>query len=158
VLTTFVIALREGLEASLIVGIVAAFLRQQGRPDALRAMWGGVGLAVLLCLAVGVALRAVDEQLPHRGQEGLATVIALVAVAMVTYMIVWMRRHARDLPTGPDKAPGSESASGGERWSVRVGTATSTSDPEEIVPYKTICYGAVHARKCRADRRRRPSV
>ena len=45
-LTTFVIALREGLEASLIVGIIAAFLKRQGRPDALRSMWVGVGLAV----------------------------------------------------------------------------------------------------------------
>jgi high-affinity iron transporter len=97
VLTTFVIALREGLEASLIVGIIAAFLRRQGRPDALRAMWLGVALAVALCLAVAVVLRIVDNQLPHREQEGLETIVALVAVAMVTYMIVWMTEHARDL-------------------------------------------------------------
>jgi FTR1 family protein len=97
VLTTFVIALREGLEASLIVGIIAAFLRRQNRPDALRAMWAGVGLAILLCLAVAVVLRVVDNQLPHREQEGLETVVALVAVGMVTYMIVWMTEHARDL-------------------------------------------------------------
>ena len=67
-LTTFVIALREGLEASLIVGIIAAFLRRQGRPDALRAMWAGVALAIVLCLAVAVILRVVDDQLPHREQ------------------------------------------------------------------------------------------
>src|ERR671928_396373 len=96
-LPTFVIALREGLEASLIVGIIAAFLRSQDRRDALRPMWAGIGLAVLLCAAVGVALRVVDEQLPHRGQEGLETVIGLVAVAMVSWMIVWMRNHAREL-------------------------------------------------------------
>ena len=96
-LTTFVIALREGLEASLIVGIVAAFLRQQGRRDALTFMWSGVALAVLLCLAVGAVLTAIDRELPHRAQEGLETVVALVAVAMVTYMIVWMRTHARGL-------------------------------------------------------------
>jgi high-affinity iron transporter len=97
VLTTFVIALREGLEASLIVGIIAAFLRRQGRADALRAMWTGVALAIVLCLAVAVVLRIVDNQLPHREQEGLETIVALVAVAMVTYMIVWMTEHARDL-------------------------------------------------------------
>jgi high-affinity iron transporter len=97
VLTTFVIALREGLEASLIVGIIAAFLRRQARPDALRAMWVGVALAIVLCLGVALVLRLVDDQLPHRGQEGLETVVALVAVAMVTYMIVWMTEHARDL-------------------------------------------------------------
>jgi FTR1 family protein len=97
VLTTFVIALREGLEASLIVGIIAAFLRRQGRPDALRAMWAGVALAIVLCLAVAVILRVVDDQLPHREQEGLETIVALIAVGMVTYMIVWMTEHARDL-------------------------------------------------------------
>jgi FTR1 family protein len=97
VLTTFVIALREGLEAALIVGIIAAFLRRQNRPDALRQMWLGVGLAVLLCLAVAVVLRIVDNQLPHREQEGLETIVALIAVGMVTYMIVWMTEHARDL-------------------------------------------------------------
>ncbi len=96
-LTTFVIALREGLEASLIVGIIAAFLRREGRPDALRSMWLGVGLAVLLCVAVAVVLRAIGNGLPHRQQEGLETVVALVAVAMVTYMIVWMTEHARGL-------------------------------------------------------------
>jgi FTR1 family protein len=97
VLTTFVIALREGLEASLIVGIIAAFLRRQERSDALRSMWLGVGLAIALCIAVAVVLRIVDNELPHRQQERLETVVALVAVGMVTYMIVWMTEHARDL-------------------------------------------------------------
>ncbi|HEX6695378.1 MAG TPA: iron uptake system protein EfeO [Solirubrobacteraceae bacterium] len=96
-LTTFVIALREGLEASLIVGIIAAFLTRQGRTDALRSMWLGVGLAIALCVAVAVVLRVVDNELPQREQEGLETIVALVAVAMVTYMIVWMTEHARDL-------------------------------------------------------------
>ena len=65
-LPTFVIGLREGLEASLIVGIVAAFLRQQGRLDALRWMWTGVGIAVVLCIGVAVALQIVDDALPQR--------------------------------------------------------------------------------------------
>jgi high-affinity iron transporter len=96
-LPTFVIALREGVEASLIVGIVAAFLGQQGRRDALRWVWIGVGLATALCLAVGIGLRLVGENLPQAQQEGMEAVIALVAVGMVTYMIVWMRRHARGI-------------------------------------------------------------
>ena len=96
-LPSFVITLREGLEASLIVGIVAAFLVREGRGGALKRMWIGVASAVTVCLAVGVALRIVDQQLPERGQATLETVIALVAVAMVTYMIVWMKQHARGL-------------------------------------------------------------
>jgi high-affinity iron transporter len=94
---TLVIALREGLEASLIVGIVAAFLVKQGHRDALRAMWFGVGLAVTVCVVVAIALRIADQELPQQQQEGLETIVGLVAVTMITYMIVWMRRHARGL-------------------------------------------------------------
>jgi high-affinity iron transporter len=97
VLPTFVIGLREGLEAALIVGIVAAFLAQRGRRDAMRWMWLGVLLAVLLCAAVAVTLRLAEENLPQRQQEQLETIIALVAVGMITWMIVWMRRHSADL-------------------------------------------------------------
>ena len=96
-LPTFVIGLREGLEAALIVGIIAAFLLRRGERSALRWMWAGVGLAVALCLGVALVFRAIDESLPHRGQETLAAIMALLAVAGVTYMIVWMRRHSRDL-------------------------------------------------------------
>ena len=96
-LPTFVIGLREGLEAALIVGIIAAFLLQEGRRDALRWTWVGVGLAVLICLGVGVGLRVASEQLPQREQEQLETVIAVIAVGMITWMIVWMRRHAATL-------------------------------------------------------------
>ena len=96
-LPTFVIGLREGVEASLVVGIVAAFLRQGGHRAALRAMWAGVGLALVLCVAVAVGLQALDEALPWQQQEALETVVATAAVGMVTFMIVWMRRHARTL-------------------------------------------------------------
>src|SRR3954449_10883885 len=96
-LPTFVIALREGVEASLIVGIVAAFLVKEGRRDALARMWVGVGIAVALCLAIAIALRVADDNLPQRQQEGLETAVGLIAGAAVTYMSVWMRRHARGL-------------------------------------------------------------
>jgi high-affinity iron transporter len=94
---TFVITLREGVEASLIVGIIAAFLVKEGRRDALRQMWLGVGIAIVLCTAVAVILRVVGEELPQKEQEGLETIVGLIAVAAVTYMIVWMRRHARGI-------------------------------------------------------------
>ncbi len=94
---TFVITLREGVEASLIIGIIAAFLVKEGRRDAMRQMWLGIGIAVALCAGVAVALRVIGQELPDRGQEGLETVVGLIAVAAVTYMIVWMRRHARGI-------------------------------------------------------------
>lgn len=96
-LPTFVIGLREGLEAALIVGIIAAFLRKQGRRDLLKWMLAGVGGAVVLCLAVGIALDAYSRNLPQKQQEGLETVIGVLAVGMVTYMVVWMRRNSRHL-------------------------------------------------------------
>src|SRR5690348_5664745 len=97
VLATLVIGLREGLEASLIVGIIAAFLRKHGRRDALRQVWIGVAAAVALCLLIGVGLVVLAQELPQQAQEGLETVIGLFAVVMVTFMIVWMARHSRGM-------------------------------------------------------------
>ena len=96
-LPTFVIGLREGLEAALIVGIIAAFLRQQGRKDLLRWVFVGVATAVAICVGIGVTLNVISQDLPQKQQEGMETVIGAIAVVMVTYMVVWMRRHARDL-------------------------------------------------------------
>jgi high-affinity iron transporter len=111
-LATFVIGLREGLEASLIVGIIASFLAKQGRRDALRQVWSGVGIAVAICLAVGVGLKLASQDLPQRQQEGLETVIGAAAVAMVTYMVVWMKRHSRDLKGQLESAAGSALVTG----------------------------------------------
>jgi high-affinity iron transporter len=111
-LATFVIGLREGLEAALIVGIVAAFLGRQGRADTVRLVWLGVGLAVAICTAVALGLQLLSASLPQAQQEALETVIGAVAVAMVSYMIVWMRRHARDMKRHLESAAGSALASG----------------------------------------------
>lgn len=97
VLPTFVIGLREGLEASLIVGIIAAFLIQRDQRGALRPMWLGVGIAIGLCTVVAVVLRLVGESLPFQQRELMEGILALIAVAGVTYMVVWMRRHSREL-------------------------------------------------------------
>jgi high-affinity iron transporter len=94
---TFVITLREGVEASLIIGIIAAFLVKEGRRDAMRQMWVGIGIAVALCIGVAVLLEVVGRQLPQKEQEGLETVVGLIAVSAVSYMIIWMRRHARGI-------------------------------------------------------------
>jgi high-affinity iron transporter len=60
-------------------------------------MWAGVALAIVLCLGIAWTFRVIDRALPHKQQEALAAVMALLAVAGVTYMIVWMRRHSRGL-------------------------------------------------------------
>jgi high-affinity iron transporter len=112
VLPTFVIGLREGVEASLIVGIVAAFLRQRGASRELRWVWLGVAAAISLCVAAAVVLQIIDENLPQRQQEGLETVIAAVAVVMVTSMIVWMARHSRNLKGEIEARAASATAAG----------------------------------------------
>ncbi|MEE4544430.1 iron uptake transporter permease EfeU [Streptomyces sp. V4-01] len=111
-LPTFVIGLREGLEAALIVGIIASFLGQQGRRDALRKVWLGVGIAVAICVAVAVALQAYSSDLPQRQQEQLETVVGAIAVLMVSYMVVWMKRHSRDLRKDLEGAAGQALATG----------------------------------------------
>lgn len=89
---TFLIGLREGLEATLIVSIVAAFLKRNGQST--RPMFAGVALAVLISIAVGVGLDLLSTTLPQRQQEMMETVIGAIAVVFVTSMIVWMNRNA----------------------------------------------------------------
>jgi FTR1 family protein len=96
-LPTFVIGLREGVEAALIVSIIATFLRQEGRKDALRWVWVGVLTAAAICLAIGVLLDVIDQELPQKEQEGLETIVGAVAVGIVTFMLVWMRKNAAGL-------------------------------------------------------------
>src|SRR5450631_4264113 len=111
-LPAFVIGLREGLEAALIVSIIAAFLRQHGRLDALRWVFAGVLLASALCLAAGIGLHMLERNLPQLEQERLETVVGLVAVAVVTYMVVWMRRHARSIKGALEESAGAALAQG----------------------------------------------
>jgi high-affinity iron transporter len=115
-LPTFVIGLREGLEASLIVGIVAAFVRRE-RPSAMPYLWAGVAAGIGLCTAAGVALHLAEQALPQRQQEGLETVVGLLAVAMVTYMVWWMRRHSRELKGDLEGKAAGALATGGT-WTL----------------------------------------
>lgn len=119
-LPTFVIGLREGLEAALIVGIIAAFLGQRDRRDALRQVWIGTAAAVAICVGIAVALQVISSDLPQRQQEGLETVVGALAVCMVTYMIMFMRRHARDLKGDLEGAAASALAAGSSRALVAM--------------------------------------
>ncbi len=100
--------LREGIEAALIVGIVASYLVRSGRREWLPALWIGVGLACAVSLAAGAALDIIVGELPQRGQELFEAVIGLIAAAMLTSMVFWMRKAARsikgELQAGVDMA------------------------------------------------------
>jgi high-affinity iron transporter len=99
-LVPFLIMLREGIEASLIVGIVATYLVQTGRRNWMFAVWAGVALAVLLCAAVGLIISIVNADFPQKQQELFEAIIGLVAVFMLTSMVFWMRKAARSMKSG----------------------------------------------------------
>jgi high-affinity iron transporter len=79
----------------LIVGIVAAYLVRIERRDALGGVWTGVAAALVLSIGVGVAVVATVGTLPTVVQEGIGAVAALVAVAVLGWMLFWMRRQGR---------------------------------------------------------------
>lgn len=96
-LTTFLIALREGLEASLIVGILVAYLVRSDRRGALPAIWVGVAAAAVLSLGFGALLSFTSASLSDRGEQLFAGVTSILAVALVTWMVFWMKRSARGI-------------------------------------------------------------
>jgi high-affinity iron transporter len=114
-LATLVIGLREGLEAALIVGILAAFLKRNG--SSLRPMWVGVVAAILLSAAIGVGLELVSMSLPQRAQEGMEAVVGAVALVFVTGMVVWMSTHARGLKKDLEAHAGAALGQG-TAWAV----------------------------------------
>jgi high-affinity iron transporter len=94
-LATFFLMLREGLEAALIVGIIAAYLVKIGRRDALAKVATGVAAAIGLSIGLGLLITLTIERLPSVVQDTLEGVAAILAVAVLTWMLFWMRRQGR---------------------------------------------------------------
>jgi len=92
-----VVVLREGFEASLVVGVVLAFLDRTGRRDGFTAVWVGVAAALTLSLAAGAALFAAGAELEGRSEAIFEGVVMLTAAGLLTWMIFWMRGRARTL-------------------------------------------------------------
>ncbi len=96
-LSTFVIALREGLEASLIVGILIAYIVKTQRRQLLAPLWAGVSVAILASFALGGFLSFTSAELTPKGEAFFAGTTSLLAVGFVTWMVFWMRSASRGL-------------------------------------------------------------
>ncbi|MER7193649.1 iron uptake transporter permease EfeU [Streptomyces flaveolus] len=95
--SNYLIGLREGLEASLVVCILIAYLVKTGRRDALKPIWAGIGVAVAIALGFGCVLEFGSQELTFKAQEALGGSLSILAVVLVTWMVFWMRRTARHL-------------------------------------------------------------
>lgn len=115
-LANFLIGLREGMEAALVVGILVAYLVRTDRRGQLRQVWLGVGAAVALSAAFGAVLTYGPSQLSERAEESIAGVLSLLAVALVTWMIFWMARTSRFLKAGLQARLDQAFSAGG--WAV----------------------------------------
>ena len=111
---SFVITLREGFEAALIVGIILAFLAKTGDKERHeRAVWWGVGLAVLLSLTIGAVLFATVGELEGTTEELYEGTSMIIAAAVVTWMVFWMRKQAATIGSHLRDQVGESVRSGG---------------------------------------------
>ena len=96
--TTFVLFLREGLEAALVIGMLLAALRQMGQTSQMRAVWSGAGLAILASLVGGlIVFDTIHAYEDTTFAAVFETITFLVAVVLLTSVTFWMQRHSRTL-------------------------------------------------------------
>jgi high-affinity iron transporter len=90
---SFLISLREGIEAALIVSILLAYLKQIDQADKQHLVWWGAGLAVVMSIITGTVIFAVGAEFEGKAEEVFEGLVTLAAVGVLTWMIFWMRRQ-----------------------------------------------------------------
>ena len=98
-LANFMIGLREGLEAALVVGILIAYLRKQNRHSDVRAVSFGVIAAIIVSLISGLLLSILVADTEDGANQIIGASASFLAVIFVTWMIFWMAKHSRSLPS-----------------------------------------------------------
>ena len=119
-LSTFLIALREGLEAALIIGILVAYLVKIDQRRDIPKVLSGAGVAVILSIAIGLLLTSMAETVPAGTEEIIAGLTSILAVAFVTWMVFWMARQSHRL--GAELRSQVDKARAASTWSL-VGVA-----------------------------------
>lgn len=95
--SAFLISLREGLEISLVIAIIAAYLVKTDNRRHLPSMWIGVGAAAAASIASGFVFNALIGEFEGAWEQAIEGTLAFVAVAVLTWMIFWMRRNSRNI-------------------------------------------------------------
>lgn len=115
----FLIMFREGLEAALIVSLIASYLKRTQRSQWLGVVWIGVILAAALCLGFGIFINETTGEFPQKQQELFEGLVAVVAVCILTYMVFWMRKVSRSVKTHLEGAiDNALSAGKGQGWAL----------------------------------------
>lgn len=115
----FLIMFREGLEAALIVSLIASYLKRTQRAQWLGVVWIGVILAAALCLGLGIFINETTGEFPQKQQELFEGIVAVVAVGILTYMVFWMRKVSRSVKTHLEGAiDNALNAGKGQGWAL----------------------------------------
>lgn len=96
-LSTFVITLREGLEAALIIGIIFAYLAKTRDRQGFRQVWLGTGLAVVVSIIAAIVIYLISGTFEGRTEEAFEGIAMLVAACILTWMIFWMRKQSANI-------------------------------------------------------------
>ena len=125
----FLIMLREGLEAALIVSLIASYLKRTQRGRWIGVMWIGVLLAAALCLGLGIFINETTGEFPQKEQELFEGIVAVIAVVILTWMVFWMRKVSRNVKVQLEQAVDSALQRGNHHgWALNMDALVASNE------------------------------